>query len=519
MTEKTGTFSAVGYSDAIKVQARNTLNYKLSVADGDTYDGTVLLETSMNNGATWEVAATETAVTSPLYKQIFAANDALYRLHCTVLDGDNILYEIEDVAYIALPATPRGDIEQVEINNPIDLYSYPEVVGKPGRKTRIRATAAMDRMLWGVTADDVVLRDIVLDGNGVAKAGLTASSMQRLLLERVKFLRTTENAIRGNSAANARWTLVDVECEDCYTGSTFDPEGVDAADPDNWIFQNLYFDSGALDGLTLINFIGDALIVSSNDGDVDNIHIKGHSHLTGPKMPLEILSNGSGVTTNLFMDDGILIDGGGYNAQMSINGVQGGRIGKVIVDAGENDSLKPYGIEAIACGSKLIFDGPSVNNAQRSVMVSGATDDLEFENLLLQNFSSYGFFCQDASYVKLLHSTIKNPVDTLAHMVCFTNNDFATANFNTVLCKKDNSNKAKDGIRFEYGAEHNGAEACHNLITNAQEKAVRLYSAGTPTVHRVKVRGNTGDGNAAGYTVEGVVVDTNNDDVADPGTI
>lgn len=107
----TGTFAAVGVTNALRLLPQETLALTFSVAALEVFNGTVALEVSRNGGATWDIAKNP-AGTALLYTGEQAADFAVsttvlndtpfpehYRLACRVFDAasDDLLYSLATV--------------------------------------------------------------------------------------------------------------------------------------------------------------------------------------------------------------------------------------------------------------------------------------------------------------------------------------------------------------------------------------------------------------------------------------
>lgn len=116
MTRLTKTFDAVGKSAAVLIEKGDTLKVSLGVADGETFAGTIVLENSLNGGASFDAVQSFDA---PAYVEIYPA-EGLYRLNCTVFDPEE--ESTDDMVCVLLEhkadyATTGGDGFEILITN------------------------------------------------------------------------------------------------------------------------------------------------------------------------------------------------------------------------------------------------------------------------------------------------------------------------------------------------------------------------------------------------------------------
>lgn len=391
-----------------------------------------------------------------------------------------------------------------EITAPETLTNTTHIIGVPGQ-TIIKATAAMDYMFY-VTTDNVVIENVIIDGNSLAEEGVRFAGVDNLILRNVEVKNTTQNCVLGNGTGNTNVLLDRVRCSNGAVGKTFD-----SGSPSAWTWHNFYFDNIGIDNLRLENCEGALLLKATND-TVNNVTIWGGKYSNQEKMGIEVLIDTGDSVTNLTIGGGLEAKGNGYNAQISLNGVVGYHISDFHIDGVDNST---YGLEIVSCQSGIASNF-TVTECTRNISCSGTNLYLAFCNFQSRNATGHYFFCQDADYVLIQGANLNGTDGSSAYGISFTNSDYV--HIIGGILYGGSSTKAKKGVYINNSANHNDIVIQGLTIINWSEHSIYFDASTAVTLGRVKIGLNTELGNGAGVTFDGDIT-LSNDAIVTTGSI
>ncbi|MCA9340720.1 MAG: hypothetical protein KDA17_07430, partial [Candidatus Saccharibacteria bacterium] len=491
MSTTSKSFTATGFGPVFRARKGESFNYSVA----GTFVGTVVLEKL--DGASLNVIDTITTKTAAATGNVTSYEGGLYRWRCSAFTSGTIETALSD-------SIDEGDDNPVVIEKNVNEWrlgpgifeitseivlgtDVKRIIGVPGQTT-IKAAATITNII-NATGDDCYLEGLIIDGGSLAKKGIRISGVDGLTVKDVVIQNTTENCVYGTSGDNVK--LIRVKCPDGLgaIGKTFDDMDAEA-----WVWQNFYFDNGIFNNLLLEDCEG-ALLVKSNNAVVDNVKVWGGKYSNQEKMGIEVLNDTTNVT-NFYIGGGLEAKGNGYNAQISLNAIDGGDCSDFYIDGVDNST---YGLEVISC-SNMNFHDYRVKECSRNVLVSGTTTDLTFDNQILEAATGHYFFVQDADRVDILNTTITTSDGTNAYGITITNCDYTRVDGVNGF----GNSAVKKLIYLNHSANHNDVSIDNIHAVNFSEHLIYFDASTAVTLTRYRV----GDNITALSIGSGIGIDT-----------